>query len=68
MRPRTEVAKLKSELENERRLREKDLRYYKQIVEKLSPEAFEAFKQAEIELRTENSRRSAQQHKRGLIR
>lgn len=68
MRHRTEVAKLKSELENERRLREKERRYYKQIVEKLSPEAFEAFKQAEIELRTENSRRSAQQHKRGLIR
>ena len=68
MKHRTEVAKLKSELENERRLREKERRYYKQIVEKLSPEAFEAFKQAEIELRTENSRRSAQQHKRGLIR
>lgn len=68
MKHRTEVAKLKSELENERRLREKERRYYKQIVEKLSPEAFEAFKQAEIELRTENSRRSAQQHKRGLMR
>lgn len=68
MKHRTEVAKLKSELENERRLREKERRYYKQIVEKLSPEAFEAFKQAEIELRTENSRWSAQQHKRGLIR
>lgn len=68
MKHRTEVAKLKSELENERRLREKERRYYKQIVGKLSPEAFEAFKQAEIELRTENSRRSAQQHKRGLIR
>ena len=68
MKHRTEVAKLKSELENERRLREKERRYYKQIVEKLSPEAFEAFKQAEIELRTENSRRSAQQHKKGLMR
>lgn len=68
MKHRTEVAKLKSELENERRLREKERRYYKQIVEKLSPEAFEAFKQAEIELRTENSRRSSQQHKRGLMR
>lgn len=68
MKHRTEVAKLKSELENERRLREKERRYYKQIVEKLSPEAFEAFKQAEIELRTESSRRSAQQHKRGLMR
>lgn len=68
MKHRTEVAKLKSELENERRLREKERRYYKQIVGKLSPEAFEAFKQAEIELRTENSRRSAQQHKKGLMR
>lgn len=68
MKHRTEVAKLKSELENERRLREKERRYYRQIVEKLSPEAFEAFKQAETELRTENSRRSAQQHKRGLMR
>ena len=32
MKHRTEVAKLKSELENERRLREKERRYYKQIV------------------------------------
>ena len=58
MKHQTDMAKLKSELENERKLREKERRYYKQIVEKLSPEAFKAFKQAEIEVRTESSRRS----------